>query len=569
MKSSDYTNILMGTVQGAIANGVLDAVRAGDIPKEKADKLGIICSVWLNSGAAKDPDLDHQALFDIHRRGMAQAIHKAMGTGHRAREPRGERLHRERPRAIPRRVPGDGDLRGCSGRPDAYCRFEGRTQHPAASSSLGYGTAVGFAAVCAASASAQAAHAVWGGAPVPKPWISPGTGNPTRSNSLTRQKSVALSSRRRLQKSVCKKYAHALWSSRLWVFLFLGDFLMKRQHSLKSGFTLIELLVVIAIIGVLVGLLLPAVQQARESARRSTCGNNLKQIGNGLHNFADMNMKGSDNSFPQVVELQAQSTEFSALTASGATGWSWMVKILPMIEEATLYSTFESAGSNGFRAPYPSESAINWNNAPGGSSLVGPYLCPSWDPGLTDSNGVNFQTQYPNGRTVRNGGSTYRANVGRNYYDNIMVGSRNFDEGWVQGSLGGFTHGVLAPSATNSATDNKSKFDAGMTGFRGFVDGLSKTIMVAENALSSQWWRGGHRAVLWVGTKQWDEGNVPGTIATPVLSWKDNFHAPSSGHGGVFGILKADGSVDFLPYSIGRDVYIGMLTRNNQEIISN
>lgn len=75
---SAYTNILMGTVQAAIANGVLDAVRAGDIPREKANDLGIICSVWLNPGAAQEPDLDHEALFDIHRRAMAQAIHKAM-----------------------------------------------------------------------------------------------------------------------------------------------------------------------------------------------------------------------------------------------------------------------------------------------------------------------------------------------------------------------------------------------------------------------------------------------------------------------------------------------------------
>jgi len=78
VKSSDYTNILMGTVQAAIANGVLDAVRAGDIPKEKANELGIICSVWPNLGAAEDPDLDHEALFDFHRRAIAQAIHKAM-----------------------------------------------------------------------------------------------------------------------------------------------------------------------------------------------------------------------------------------------------------------------------------------------------------------------------------------------------------------------------------------------------------------------------------------------------------------------------------------------------------
>jgi formaldehyde-activating enzyme len=73
-----YTNILMGTVQGAIANGVLDAVRAGDIPKEKANDLGLIVSVWLNPSVAKDDNLDHQILFDIHRKATAQAIHKAM-----------------------------------------------------------------------------------------------------------------------------------------------------------------------------------------------------------------------------------------------------------------------------------------------------------------------------------------------------------------------------------------------------------------------------------------------------------------------------------------------------------
>jgi 5,6,7,8-tetrahydromethanopterin hydro-lyase len=78
VKNSRYTNILMGTVQAAIANGVLDAVRAGDIPKEKANDLGIICSVWLNPGVATDDNLDHKALFDIHRKAMAQAIHKAM-----------------------------------------------------------------------------------------------------------------------------------------------------------------------------------------------------------------------------------------------------------------------------------------------------------------------------------------------------------------------------------------------------------------------------------------------------------------------------------------------------------
>ncbi|MBU0601422.1 MAG: formaldehyde-activating enzyme [Gammaproteobacteria bacterium] len=78
VKDERYTNILMGTVQAAIANGVLDAVRAGDIPKEKANDLGIIVSVWLNPMVATAKDLDHKVLFDIHRKAMARAIHKAM-----------------------------------------------------------------------------------------------------------------------------------------------------------------------------------------------------------------------------------------------------------------------------------------------------------------------------------------------------------------------------------------------------------------------------------------------------------------------------------------------------------
>jgi 5,6,7,8-tetrahydromethanopterin hydro-lyase len=73
-----YTNILMGTVQAAIANGVLDSVRNGDIPKQLANDLGIIVSVWLNPMVADADDLDHKILFDIHRRATASAIHKAM-----------------------------------------------------------------------------------------------------------------------------------------------------------------------------------------------------------------------------------------------------------------------------------------------------------------------------------------------------------------------------------------------------------------------------------------------------------------------------------------------------------
>ena len=78
VKDSRYTNILMGTVQAAIANGVLDAVRAGDIPKDKADSLGIIYSVWLDPAVLKVDQVDHAALFAVHRAATVKVIRKAM-----------------------------------------------------------------------------------------------------------------------------------------------------------------------------------------------------------------------------------------------------------------------------------------------------------------------------------------------------------------------------------------------------------------------------------------------------------------------------------------------------------
>lgn len=80
VKDVRYTNILMGTVQAGIANGVLDAVRAGDIPKEKANDLGIIYSVWLDPSILnlEPSEIDHSQLFEVHRQVTAKVIRKAM-----------------------------------------------------------------------------------------------------------------------------------------------------------------------------------------------------------------------------------------------------------------------------------------------------------------------------------------------------------------------------------------------------------------------------------------------------------------------------------------------------------
>ena len=108
---------------------------------------------------------------------------------------------------------------------------------------------------------------------------------------------------------------------------------MKHSNTMqrRSGFTLIELLVVIAIIGVLVGLLLPAVQQAREAARRSACGNKMKQNALAMHTYADAN-----RSLPSATNYR---TEGSA-TPNGV--WkTFTVELMPFIEMSTVYDQLD------------------------------------------------------------------------------------------------------------------------------------------------------------------------------------------------------------------------------------
>ena len=100
---------------------------------------------------------------------------------------------------------------------------------------------------------------------------------------------------------------------------------VREQHQRSRGFTLIELLVVIAIIAVLVALLLPAVQSAREAARRSQCKNNLKQIGLALHNYHSVHKR-----FPPPV----------IIGPDGKTPHSWRVAILPYVEQKHLYDAY-------------------------------------------------------------------------------------------------------------------------------------------------------------------------------------------------------------------------------------
>ena len=155
------------------------------------------------------------------------------------------------------------------------------------------------------------------------------------------------------------------------------------------GFTLIELLVVIAIIAILIALLLPAVQQAREAARRSTCRNNLKQIGVALANYVE-----THGILPQV-RVSAGSKVCNRCTYNGwetAGGLSWRVMILPFIDRAALYSEINFGdGLLGSTCCTANGTSFTWQNAD--KTIIPAYLCPS-DP--TDViRGGNAGTNYP------------------------------------------------------------------------------------------------------------------------------------------------------------------------------
>jgi prepilin-type N-terminal cleavage/methylation domain-containing protein len=152
--------------------------------------------------------------------------------------------------------------------------------------------------------------------------------------------------------------------------------LSRQRKSAKSGFTLVELLTVIAIIGILVALLLPAVQSAREAARRMQCSNNLKQIGLGLHNY---------NSAFRMFPFSSTSAP-SGPSAGGCQNgfFSWLSMILPQIEQMPLYEQIDFGRGMASDCNLPSSMShrnvridIGHPNAIAASTVVPTYICPS------------------------------------------------------------------------------------------------------------------------------------------------------------------------------------------------
>ncbi|OYW19776.1 MAG: hypothetical protein B7Z55_08260 [Planctomycetales bacterium 12-60-4] len=134
---------------------------------------------------------------------------------------------------------------------------------------------------------------------------------------------------------------------------------MNRTPRQRPAFTLIELLVVIAIIAILIALLLPAVQQAREAARRTQCKNNLKQIGLGLHNYLDSFMV-----FPPGYIYNPNS-------GSPWMGWSWMTMLLPQFDQAPLYNQMSQSTNPSINGGMPTAAWVQTQ------SVLNALRCPS------------------------------------------------------------------------------------------------------------------------------------------------------------------------------------------------
>jgi prepilin-type N-terminal cleavage/methylation domain-containing protein len=304
------------------------------------------------------------------------------------------------------------------------------------------------------------------------------------------------------------------------------------------GFTLIELLVVIAIIAILIALLLPAVQQAREAARRTQCKNNLKQIGLALHNYHDVHSI--------LPSMAVQGTGDSRISSAGGgnayamggqsatlprADWTWSVMILPYIDQANLYNQL-SPGTH-----YPSQvAALTLGNGATGLSLLQTslpvFLCPS-DPGQNPNPNRPFRTII-SGQTVNVGKSNYAASTGQ------------------RGSGLSGVFGEKDPARR----------------FRDITDGLSNTVFVGEKktGMLRPTSPNGCWATVWCcmehGTSpspswRWSTGFSPlfslatgddgGTGINPRTQPQSTV---SSEHTGGFHVLMGDGTVRFISENI-------------------
>jgi prepilin-type N-terminal cleavage/methylation domain-containing protein/prepilin-type processing-associated H-X9-DG protein len=348
------------------------------------------------------------------------------------------------------------------------------------------------------------------------------------------------------------------------------------------AFTLVELLVVIAIIGILVALLLPAVQAAREAARRMSCSNNLHNLGIACINFHDTKKHlPTSVSYKPEDRLRVNCTANSSwigppggmmAVSNGGLGYNgkgWMVDILPAIEENALYDAITAALKNNKGDFFIGGPA---NGKGMGAPEIRPMLerqlpfasCPS-DPSArpsTEQWGWDFSGK------VTVGTSSYKGVIG-----DSVLNSKGCETGSPPGDTP-FPNFGSHPDCHNTADCNGLLWRgsyAKPVNFRKVPDGTSKTFMVGESVVSQCY----HSAALFSDGDWATCGNPFNYFILPEDVTKIKpppYWMPARGfksmHPGGGHFVMADGSVHFVVDSINHDVYRGLSTRNGDESVS-
>jgi prepilin-type N-terminal cleavage/methylation domain-containing protein len=353
---------------------------------------------------------------------------------------------------------------------------------------------------------------------------------------------------------------------------------MRRDLPDHLGFTLIELLVVIAVIGVLVGMLVPAVQQAREAGNRAQCQNNLKQLGLALHHYHDANKR-----FPPAY-LQTSGKQSGTAYGinypddgwNGLPGWAWGTLLLPYLEQTNLYQRL--------RLDLPC-----W--APENAALVrtrlSVFLCPSVSGGsdgfalqrYTTGTSDSPEDPAPFTPTVFFAHSHYVTNAGQNGpWNRSPAYAYDFTVAEPVASAGGMLDVINGPFSRNSRTRAVD-----------VTDGLSQTVFVGEcsSVLTDKTWVG---VVPWsctppqnppVGVGDMNSGGcLVGAHSGPDVHDHPNviIHAPNNPFGHTdemyaehaapgCNVLLGDGSVRFVGAFINPNTWWAMSTMNRGDVL--
>jgi prepilin-type N-terminal cleavage/methylation domain-containing protein/prepilin-type processing-associated H-X9-DG protein len=325
---------------------------------------------------------------------------------------------------------------------------------------------------------------------------------------------------------------------------------MNNRAHYRRAFTLVELLVVIAIIGVLVALLLPAVQSAREAARRTQCINHMKQLGLALHNFHDANLY-----FPPARDQLTTSPSLSTLWVC-----SWHARILPYVEQQGLYQLYRFDR--------------DWQDAATNDAVGGPikqnvpgFLCPS--------------APTRNNRPV----NTNRANT-----DYVATTEREYPNPFLSAmeasavSLGDPNYiGVLGHNVLKGL--NPLAISLANRRMASITDGTSNTFLLAECAGRNTFWWMGKRQTTTISAGPWgkpdsriqiggcdpsnpnypiNSNNVAGPKAVNCINSKEIYAFHPSGATVCF----ADGSVRMVSTNLDLSTAVALLTRERGEMIS-